>query len=62
MQRQGERAYTTLKDLRKEHGDAKAEALARDKRQKQITAGNFLPRVPWHFTHPDFPEDEARYC
>lgn len=58
-QRQGEREYVTLKDLRTKYGDEKAEDLARDKRQKQATTGNYLPRVPWHMSHPDWPADQA---
>ena len=59
--RSGEREYITLKDLRKEHGDTKAEELAAEKKRKQLTGGNFLPRVPWHMEHPDWPRDQARY-
>ena len=58
--RSGERHYVTLKDLRQEHGDTKAEELAADKQHKQNTLGDYCPRVPYVMTHPDWPKDKAR--
>ena len=57
--RTGEHHYVTLKDLRKEHGDTRAEELAADKQQKQQTHGDYCPRVPYVMVHPDWPKDKA---
>ncbi|CAE7252570.1 unnamed protein product, partial [Symbiodinium sp. KB8] len=54
----GARTYQSFKSLVEKHGEAKAKTLRAEKQAKQRISGDYMCDVPWHMSHPDFPNDE----